>query len=40
MKHVLVRLSVAAPPAGGKLGRVALHYLPAAAGAGPAPWGG
>ncbi|BAD41303.1 vWA domain-containing protein [Symbiobacterium thermophilum] len=35
VKHVLVRLSVAAPPAGGKLGRVALHYLPAAAGGRP-----
>jgi len=31
-KHVLVRLSVAAPPAGGKLARLALAYVPAAAG--------
>lgn len=35
VKHVLVRLAVAAPPANGKLARVVLHYLPAVAGGHP-----
>ena len=35
VKHVLVRLAVAAPPANGKLARVVLHYLPAVAGGQP-----